>query len=168
MLEKVVSGGQTGVDIAGLEAAKNAGLQTGGWMPKGFRTDVGNKPAYKTEYGMKATSDREYATRTQMNVFGSDATLLIAIDFRSRGTALTATRVREYDKKSLQVQVDLKNANPDVLEAKASEIADWIRKNAITTLNVAGNKESTAPGIHDWALKVLSRTFELLRQRTVG
>lgn len=32
---KIVSGGQTGVDRGGLEAASSLGLSYGGWIPKG-------------------------------------------------------------------------------------------------------------------------------------
>jgi hypothetical protein len=35
MLERVISGGQTGADQAGLAAAKRLGVPTGGFMPKG-------------------------------------------------------------------------------------------------------------------------------------
>jgi hypothetical protein len=33
MLRKVISGGQTGVDLAGLDAAREAGILTGGYCP---------------------------------------------------------------------------------------------------------------------------------------
>lgn len=35
MLRKIVSGGQTGADRAGLDAALELGLELGGWCPKG-------------------------------------------------------------------------------------------------------------------------------------
>lgn len=41
MLTKVVSGGQTGVDRAGLYAALEAGLTVGGWYPKGRLAERG-------------------------------------------------------------------------------------------------------------------------------
>jgi hypothetical protein len=38
MIERVISGGQTGADQAGWRAARAAGIPTGGFMPKGFLT----------------------------------------------------------------------------------------------------------------------------------
>lgn len=50
-LRRVISGGQCGVDVAALRAAKRAGLQTGGTMPRGWRTLDGPRPEYAAEYG---------------------------------------------------------------------------------------------------------------------
>jgi hypothetical protein len=41
---KIVSGGQTGVDRAGLAAAMSFGIATGGWMPKGRLAEDGVVP----------------------------------------------------------------------------------------------------------------------------
>ena len=41
---KIVSGGQTGVDRAGLEAAIALGLPYGGWVPKGRIAEDGTVP----------------------------------------------------------------------------------------------------------------------------
>ena len=56
---KVISGGQTGVDQAALRAAKAAGIETGGWMPKGFRTLAGPRPEFAAVFdsmGEKCTA----------------------------------------------------------------------------------------------------------------
>ena len=44
MIEKVVSGGQTGVDRAGLDAAMEAGIPVGGYCPKGRLSEDGTVP----------------------------------------------------------------------------------------------------------------------------
>ena len=51
-LRKVVSGGQTGADQAGLRAARAAGIETGGWAPKGWETEEGPAP-WLSDYGLK-------------------------------------------------------------------------------------------------------------------
>jgi len=46
MLERVISGGQTGADQAGWRAARASGIPTGGAMPGGFLTEDGARPDF--------------------------------------------------------------------------------------------------------------------------
>ena len=85
---KIVSGGQTGVDRAGLEAAIALGLPYGGWVPKGRLAEDGVVPLKYV--GMQEHTSSNYAVRTKANVRDSDATLIIAPSLPlSRGTMLT-------------------------------------------------------------------------------
>ena len=65
MLDKLISGGQTGVDRAGLDAALAVGLPVGGWCPKGRRAENGVIPDC---YPLVETPERNYQTRTQRNI----------------------------------------------------------------------------------------------------
>jgi Circularly permutated YpsA SLOG family len=51
MPERVITGGQTGADQAGLRAAKAFGIATGGFMPRGFLTEDGPRPDFSELYG---------------------------------------------------------------------------------------------------------------------
>jgi len=48
----IVSGGQTGADIAGLRAARALDIPTTGFMPKGWTTERGPKPEYAQKFGL--------------------------------------------------------------------------------------------------------------------
>jgi hypothetical protein len=74
MLDKVVSGGQTGADQGAWRAARASGLPTGGMMPLGFLTEDG-PPEFAELYGAKEMPTADYRARTEQNVRGSDATL---------------------------------------------------------------------------------------------
>ena len=52
MVRKCISGGQTGADFAGLEAARICGILTVGTAPKGFRTLDGSNPDLGSVYGL--------------------------------------------------------------------------------------------------------------------
>lgn len=39
MIKKIISGGQTGADRAALDAAIKMGVNHGGWIPKGRKTE---------------------------------------------------------------------------------------------------------------------------------
>ncbi len=41
MIRKIISGGQTGTDIAGIDAAIACNIPYGGWLPKGRKTENG-------------------------------------------------------------------------------------------------------------------------------
>src|ERR1022692_1301737 len=89
MLLKVISGAQTGVDRAGLFAAKACGLATGGMMPSGFKAQDGNHPEFREFFNIQQHSSSAYPPRTKWNIMNSDGTLVIAKDFYSPGEILT-------------------------------------------------------------------------------
>jgi putative molybdenum carrier protein len=74
MLTRVISGGQTGADQAGLRAARAAGLPTGGWAPRGWLTEDGPAP-WLADWGIVERPARGYPARNRRNVLDSKATV---------------------------------------------------------------------------------------------
>lgn len=138
-LAKIISGGQTGADQAGVVAAKLCGFQTGGTMPAGFRTLNGPNPEFAKEYGLQESIDSTYHTRTVQNVCDADGTIRFARDFSSAGERLTLQAIKMQEKPHIDVYVEK--------PIKPQEVIDWLNKHNIRILNVAGNSEKTAPGI---------------------
>lgn len=164
MLTKVISGGQTGVDQAALRAAKECGLQTGGYAPLGFRTLEGPNPALLRDvYGLEETGLTNYAQRTERNVIESDATLRIAREFQSPGEQCTLQFLVAHGKLFLDVSA----YRAAVDRGHIVRVVDWLEKRNIRTLNVAGNSESTAPGIYQATVPFLMAVFQqyLLRNK---
>lgn len=157
MLEKIISGGQTGVDRAALDAAMAAGVDVGGWCPPGREAEDGLIPL---NYPLKETPKNASpdapgiprSLRTEWNVRDSDATLII-ISGKSAssdpGTQWTSDCAIKYRKPLLQIDAD---------DTEATEkMKNWIASNSITVLNIAGQSESLVPGIY-------RKTFALLRE----
>jgi len=67
MINKIISHGQTGTDIAGLRFAKDSGISTGGWAPIGYMTELGKKPDLKPLYGLQEQRGN-FNNRTIKNV----------------------------------------------------------------------------------------------------
>ncbi len=102
MIERVISGGQTGADQAGLAVAKRLGIPTGGYVPKGFLTEAGPRPDLAAEYGLKETDTADYAERTERNVRLADGTVVFG-DARSPGSMLTIRLCRRHGRPCLTI-----------------------------------------------------------------
>ena len=146
---KVVSGGQTGVDRAALDAARASGLSLGGWCPAGRRAEDG---PIDTGYPLVETRSGEYSQRTEWNVRDSDATLVLtAVRRPGSGTELTI-ELAERMGRPIRI-VDLTD------DPESGSIVRWITSNRFRQVNVAGPRESECPGIYGLASTFLVRVF---------
>ena len=148
MVHKIISGGQTGVDRAALDAAIELGVVCGGWCPKGRASDQGPIPDH---YPLIETPLADPAQRTEWNVRDADATLIIAQGKLTGGTALTQRLATSLAKPYLVI---------DPAEAtSAATVRPWLNERAVKTLNVAGPRASTDPHIYELALGLLRKVL---------
>ena len=153
MVMKIISGGQTGADQAGLAVAKRLGIPTGGFVPKGFLTEAGPRPDLAAEYGLEETDTAAYPERTERNVRLADGTVVFG-DARSPGSMLTIRLCRRHGRPCLTIPPD---AAPD---QAARQLRAWLDEHRIATLNVAGNRASQAPEIAQLVRAVLELALQ--------
>ena len=153
-LKRIVSGGQTGVDRAALDAAIAAQMPHGGWCPRGRLAEDGPIPA---RYELFETDQCDYRFRTECNVVDSDGTLILYHGRMSGGTSLTFHFAERYERPCLAVDLSRRVSLP--------LIVGWLKERAIETLNVAGPRESIQPGIYRRSLTVLSQLLALMPKR---
>lgn len=142
--ERIVSGGQTGVDRAALDVALELSFSCGGWCPKGRRAEDGTIP---DRFPLTETPTDSYEQRTLWNVRDSDGTLVLTEGAPSGGTALTAETARSLGRPLLLVDL---NQRPD-----PDAVRDWLKLAGIRVLNIAGPRESQMPGIYRRAREFL-------------
>ncbi len=152
----IISGGQTGADIAGLMAAKEVGFNTGGFAPKGFKTELGSNLMLKSQYHLKETSSSGYTIRTRMNVEWADINILFSDDSQSKGTLFTISCCKKANKPYLLLSSFDTNAVQSIL----AFIKPYMGFNKDFTINIAGNRASKAPGIQDRVFSILVDVFK--------
>lgn len=147
---RLIAGGQSGADRAGLDWAIAHGIRHGGWCPRGRKAEDGPIPA---DYALDETPGDGYLQRTRWNIRDSCATLIFSLadgelDGGSRRTTLIAQRL---GKPWLHVR-------PGV---DPGRVAQFLAQHQVTTLNIAGKRASLAPGIADFVGAVLSRALKV-------
>lgn len=155
MIEKIISGGQTGVDRAALDVAMTCNISHGGWCPKGRLAELATTIPEK--YLLKETESSDYSVRTKLNIQDSDGTLILVPEIPVKvndGTNLTIEEVKI--KKKPYLIINLSNPSDSV------EIITWIKSNNIKILNIAGPRESQALGIYQKTSVYLQNFFQAL------
>ncbi len=146
--DKVISGRQTGVDRAGLDAAIEAGIPVGGYCPKGRLTEDGTIPG---RYSLVELEGGGYPARTEKNVMESDGTLILNIGTLSGGTRLTLDFARMHGKPYLVMQLD---GDPIT-----DNVRNWAEESSIRVVNIAGPRESKCTGLNKRALVFVRNVF---------
>lgn len=161
---KILSGGQTGVDRAALDAAIERGIACGGWCPKGgWAEDMPRPPGLLALYPMlQETPLGDPIQRTEWNVRDSEM-LLVLLDhrgLRSTGTEHAIRHGHELGRPVVVLDVakraDLDRAASCLLDDGESE----------RTLCIAGPRESEIPGIYREARAFLRSAFQRLSAST--
>jgi len=153
MIKKIISGGQTGVDRAALDVAIKLAIPHGGWIPQGRLTENGPLPP---EYRLQETLSTSYADRTEKNVLAADATLIISRGPLTGGSEYTREMAVRHNRRWLHIDLERIAA----FQA-ATTINDWIAKQEIATLNVAGPRASKDPKIYKDTFNIMESVYYL-------
>ena len=154
MLHKIISGGQSGVDRAALDAAIKSNIYHGGWCPKGRKAEDGTIPKC---YFLQETPSPDYNERTRRNIKDSDGTLILIPKLPvnvNDGTILTIEEVKLKYKPHKIVDLSAKQDYHD--------LSNWLEKHSIKVLNIAGPRESQSPGIYKKSILFLNKLFHTL------
>jgi len=142
MLEKLISGFQTGVDRAVLDLAMQRQFPCGGWAPSGCQAEDGVLPKRYPIQGCKSHDER---IATELNIIESDGTLIITRGRPMGETAMGRVIAERRAKHLLVIDLDQES---DYRKA-AAIIKRWLENENIRILNVMGPRESRCNGIYN-------------------
>jgi hypothetical protein len=154
MIERVISGAQSGADRGGLDGAIafwGDPKRIGGWCPAGRRSEDGAIPL---KYPLQETEEWAYPPRTKLNIQDSDGTVVFTHGEPSGGSRLTldlASRIRAF----LHIDTAIMEQD-EAVEA----IVDWADASRIEVLNVAGSRESSMPGMQGFVAEVIQQVLQ--------
>jgi Circularly permutated YpsA SLOG family len=180
---KIISGGQTGIDRAALDVALKHRIECGGWCPAGRLDEIGRipdqYPVQELEEGNKERRSPDhrggletaaswekrdiFAERTRANVRDSDGTIVIYRGKLGGGTEDTVRFCVE-----LKRPRELIDGSTLGTEDAAKLIEDFVCKNKIGILNVAGPRQSEWPEGYDYASRALDIFLTSCSHRPVG
>lgn len=152
--EKIISGGQTGADRGALDACLILGVPHGGYCPLGRKSEDGEIPP---AYMLIECKSSNYLVRTELNVKESDATVIFMLpNSKSRGSKRTVDFCVKHGK-NFVILGAFPNRDKD-----ATRLLEFLAQHAPKTLNVAGSRESSVPGLSDHVHDVIVRVLGLI------
>ena len=146
-IKKIISGGQTGADQAGLDVAIKHGLPHGGAIPKGRLTEDGVLP---DKYKLEEMTTKSYPKRTEKNVVDSDGTVIFTHGKLIGGSLLTRKKAVEHVKPVIHLDMDKLS-----VEDAVDLLKGFMDENGIEVLNVAGSRASKDSEIYGKTLEVV-------------
>jgi hypothetical protein len=162
---KLLSGGQSGVDRAVLDAAVERGIDYGGWCPNGgWAEDLTEPPGLLAKYpNLRETPLTDPAQRTEWNVRDADACLIVVEGAGlevSKGTVLAQDLAHRYRKPLFVARLGG--------EETIRDAGLWLRfqerrVGAKLVLAIGGPRESEAPGIYATAKSFLAALLDGVR-----
>ena len=145
---KIVSGGQTGVDRAALDAALALDFPCGGWCPAGRFDEHATIPA---RYPLTEMTSGGYKQRTIQNIVDSDGTLIFYFADLEGGTAETLFRCSKLGRPFKLID------GREVPISRAVKLAaEFVARKQLQVLNVAGPRASKSPEGYAYALTVMT------------
>ncbi len=155
---RIISGGQTGVDRAALDFALENHINCFGWCPKGRKAEDGMIPE---KYPLRETASAKTKERTKKNVEESDAVLVFLLDKPDKGTIYTIDYAESLDKPFYIVHLGMNR------EDQETGIINLLENSRISSINIAGPRESNSPGIYRKTKEFLQELYLRLTEPAI-
>jgi len=153
VIRKIISAGQTGVELAALDIAIKLGISHGGWTSRGRRNEEGQLSEI---YQLVETSALGLHDALRKNVAESDGTLVISRGKRTPHTKEAVRTALELERQLLHIDL-----SQHALFEAASLTSSWMAQKHIQTAHVTGLSSSEDQRIYGQTRKLLETAFYL-------
>ena len=153
---KIISGAQTGVDRAALDAALENKVLCGGWVPEGRKAEDG---VIAASYPVQVLAGAGYRQRTKKNVQDSDGTVIIYFGKLSGGTEQTLRYCLGERKPYLLL--DALEVMPERAAVRLREFLSAIKGE---TLNFAGPRASSEQRAYGYTKKAVNKFLAMYKR----
>ena len=126
MIEKIISGGQAGAELAALDVAIELGIPHGGWIPKGRGPENGILPE---RYPLSEMLADGCVKGAEQHVLNSDGTLILSHGKLAGRMALTRKLAKKHVRPWIHLEMDI-----FLVDDAVRIITSWIRRNRIRVL----------------------------------
>ncbi len=152
MIEKVITGGQTGVDRAALDAAMRLNIVCGGWCPAGRWAEDGE---ISDHYPLAETESPDPSERTALNLGKADGVLILTDGPLDSGTEFCCELTEKLEMPCLVFDF--------AGHGHVADVRDWVQGSNVAKINIAGPRESNNPGIYELSIGFLTELFGSLK-----
>ena len=162
MIKKIISGGQSGVEIAALDAATRLNIPHAGWCYKGRKIDGG---ILAKQYNVKEIDTPSYFQRLENNIVDSEGTIVLTYGQLAMGSKAARDLTGKYNKPFLNVDL-----SKHALNHAIASIRKWMAKNEVRTVYFTGTKTGAGlnPNVYDEVIQVIEGICGVEREQFLG
>ncbi len=153
LVRKIISGGQTGVEMAALDVAAKLGLGHGGWTPRGMRNEAGQLPE---RLGLVEVSRVGFQAAMEQNIIHSDGTLLITRGQKTTEARFAVETALRHERQFLHADLSQQSS----FEA-ASLASSWLSMQKIREVFITGPSASQDSRLYHQTKKIIETAFYL-------
>jgi hypothetical protein len=151
-IRRIISGGQTGADRAGLDFAIENGLETGGYVPRDRMAEDGQiSERYKN---LIETKTEDPSVRTELNVLAGDATIIFSHGELAGGSLLTRHLAEQHKKPFIHIDLSAGSRKNNLERVKK-----FLASSGWSIVNIAGPRSSEDPQIYTAVKNFLELLF---------
>ncbi len=152
MLERIISGGQAGVERAALDVARELGVAHGGWCARGRQAEDGPIP---DGYELRETATDGAAERTERNVVDATATVVFTVGPPTGAASQAIRHAEAFDRPFLHIDVEVEQDYTAI-----RMLREFVQIKQVRVLHVTGARESHAPEIGAWVGRILREAIQ--------
>ena len=153
MLKKIISGGQTGVERAALDAAIKLDIPHDGWTYKGRKTEEGVLPE---QYNVKEIENPSYFERLENNIVDSDGTVILTFGQVPIVNRAITDLANKHKKPYLHIDLIECTRNHAI-----ASVRKWMIGYEIETVYFTGSKPHAAPNVYEEAMQAIEGIYQV-------